>query len=85
MSIHSIKYVRKEGTLHTGGIDQFVVIDCSKCVGYNLKDAIQWCAGKKVPCGKINLYRRYIPEYDKHPSFTNDGMDYIHVFGRIFY
>ena len=64
--------------------DQFKVIDSSKCVGCNLKDAIQWGTGKKVPSGKINLYRRYISEYDKHPSFTNDGIDYIHVYGRIF-
>lgn len=64
--------------------DQFKVIDSSKCVGCNLKDAIQWETGKKVPSGKINLYRLYIPEYDKHPSFTNDGIDYIHVYGRIF-
>lgn len=64
--------------------EQFVIIDSSKCVGCNLKEAIQWGTGKKVPSGKISLYRRYIPEYDKHPSFTNDGIDYIHVFGRIF-
>lgn len=65
--------------------DQFKIVGYSRdIISLNIKNAIQYATGKKIPSGKINLYRKYIPEYDKHPSFTNDGIDYVHVYGRIF-
>lgn len=64
--------------------EQFSIVGSSKDANCYLKNALQFGTGKPIPSGKINLYRRFVEGYDEHPSFINDGVAYIHVYGRIF-